>query len=147
MTFSFFAALLTGSALLVNAGPPVAPATTASVTINVSALASTQATVKLYFYNRPAGFLKEGQYAFSRAVKPGGQSSVTVPVELTPGDWAVALTQDTNNNDKLDKNFLGIPTEPYAFSNNVRPTVAPPDFADCKFTVEGPGKVVNIALK
>lgn len=129
------------------ATPASAPATTASVTVNVSALASTQSTVKLYFYNRPDGFLKSGQYTFARFVKPGGQHSVTVPVELTQGDWAVALTQDINNNDKLDKNFLGIPTEPFAFSNNVRPTVAAPDFEECKFTVDGPGKVVNIVLK
>ena len=148
MTGSLVYLLLAGSSLLLStATPAAAPATTASVTVNVSALASTQATVKLYFYNRPEGFLKSGQYAFSRFVKPGGQRSVTVAVDLAPGDWAVALSQDINNNDKLDKNFLGIPTEPYAFSNNVRPTVAPPDFADCKFTVEGPGKVVNIALK
>lgn len=148
MTSSLLCLLLAGSSLVLSATAPVAtPAATAPVTVNVSALASTQSTVKLYFYNRPEGFLKQGQYAFSRFVKPGGQRSVSVAVELAPGDWAVALSQDVNNNDKLDKNFLGIPTEPYAFSNNVRPTVAPPTFADCKFTVDGTGKVVNIALK
>jgi uncharacterized protein (DUF2141 family) len=67
-----------------------------------------------------------------------------VPVELAPGEWAVALTQDTNNNDKLDKNFLGIPTEPFAFSNNVRPHLSAPSFKECEFTVDGPGKVVAI---
>ena len=77
-------------------------------------------------------------------VKPEGKNEISVPVELTPGEWAVALTQDTNNNDKLDKNFLGIPTEPYAFSNNVRPRFAAPKFAECKFVVSGPGKVVTI---
>ncbi|GAB2772180.1 hypothetical protein GCM10027175_07190 [Hymenobacter latericoloratus] len=112
----------------------------------VSALASTSAAVKLYFYNARDKFLTKGGYAFMRVVKPGGQRQVSLPVELPAGEWAVAITQDTNNNDKLDKNFMGIPTEPFAFSNNVRPRLTPPDFNDCKFTVGGPGKVVNIVL-
>ena len=58
----------------------------------------------------------------------------------------MALTQDLNNNDKLDKNFIGIPTEPYAFSNNVRPALRPPNFDECKFRVDASSKVVSIAL-
>ena len=80
-------------------------------------------------------------------MRPGGQDRITLPIDLPNGDWAVAITQDTNNNDKLDKNMMGIPTEPFAFSNNVRPRFAPPEFDDCKFTVSGPGKVVSIVLK
>lgn len=127
--------------------PTLAPAAgSASVTVVVSALASTSAAVKLYFYNARDKFLTKGGYVFMRVVKPDGQKQVSLPVDLPLGDWAVAITQDTNNNDKLDKNFMGIPTEPFAFSNNVRPRLSPPDFNDCKFTVSGTGKVVTIAL-
>jgi uncharacterized protein (DUF2141 family) len=122
------------------------PAATTSVTVVVSALASTSSTVKLYFYNVREKFLTHGGYAFMRVVKPSGQKQITLPVELPKGEWAVAITQDTNNNDKLDKNFMGIPTEPFAFSNNVRPRLAPPAFDDCKFMVGGAGKIVNISL-
>ncbi|WP_460622907.1 DUF2141 domain-containing protein [Hymenobacter tenuis] len=131
--------------LAVPAAAPVAGSAT-SITVVVSSLASTSSSVKLYFYNVREKFLEKGGYAFMRVVKPGGQRQVTLPVELPNGDWAVAITQDTNNNDKLDKNFMGIPTEPFAFSNNVRPRLAPPDFNDCKFTVSGAGKVVSIVL-
>jgi len=123
------------------------PTGSSSVTVVVSALASTQSVVKLYFYNVRDKFLQHGGYAFLRVVQPGGQQQITLPINLPNGEWAVAITQDTNNNDKLDKNFIGIPTEPYAFSNNVRPTLAAPDFNECKFLVNGPGKVVNIVLK
>jgi uncharacterized protein (DUF2141 family) len=120
---------------------------TSSVTVVVSELVSTRSAVKLYFYNVRATFLQHGGYAFMRVVQPGGQSRIQLPIELSNGEWAVVITQDINNNDKLDKNFLGIPTEPYAFSNNVRPTVSAPDFNQCKFLVSGPGKVVTIVLK
>ncbi|GAA4013655.1 hypothetical protein GCM10022408_28460 [Hymenobacter fastidiosus] len=118
-----------------------------SVTVVVSELVSTRAVVKLYFYNVRDKFLQHGGYAFMRVVKPGGQNQIQLPIDLPHGEWAVAITQDMNNNDKLDKNFLGIPTEPYAFSNNIRPTISAPDFNQCKFMVNGTGKVVSIVLK
>jgi uncharacterized protein (DUF2141 family) len=141
--------LLSFASLLIGAAPWSAPTPhePQPVTVTVTALVSTTSTVRLYFYNTREGFLKSGKWAFSKAVKPSGKSEFTLPVELPRGDWAVAITQDLNNNDKIDKNFLGIPTEPYAFSNNVRPTVAAPGFDECKFTIDGPGKVVNIVLK
>lgn len=139
--------LLIGSGLLATTpGHADNPGATSSVTFVVSALASTKSAVKLYFYNVRDQFLQRGGYAFMRVVKPGGQNRIALPVDLPNGEWAVAITQDTNNNDKLDKNFVGIPTEPFAFSNNVRPKLAPPDFNECKFQVSGPGKVVTIVL-
>ena len=137
-------ALLLSSTML-SAGPARRPApATQLVTVVVSDLASTQALVKLNFYNAPEKFLKDGQMAIRLFIKPEGRKEITVPVELTPGEWAVALTQDLNNNDKLDKNFLGIPTEPFAFSNNVKPRFAAPKFDECKFTVSSPGQVISI---
>ena len=142
-----FVSLLLGS-LVVGAAVPaprVAPApTTEMVTIVVAALASPQSVVKLNFYNAPDKFLKDGQMAIRMVVRPEGKTSISVPVELATGEWAVALSQDVNNNNKLDKNFLGIPTEPFAFSNNVKPRLSAPSFKECKFTVEGPGQVVTI---
>jgi uncharacterized protein (DUF2141 family) len=38
--------------------------------------------------------------------------------DLAPGAYAVQVMHDENENDKLDTNFLGIPTEGYGFSNN-----------------------------
>ena len=138
------ASLLLGAGLLQAAAPA---ADTQAVTVRVSALASTSSLVKLYFYNTPAGFLKSGKWAFSRAVKPEGKNEIALSIDLPRGEWAVSLTQDMNNNNKIDKNFLGIPTEPYAFSNNVRPTVAAPGFDECKFLVDGPGQIISIRLK
>jgi uncharacterized protein (DUF2141 family) len=138
--------LLLGSLALGAAVPAPhadAPATE-KVTVVVSALASTSSVVKLNFYNNPDKFLKDGQMAIRMVVRPDGKNTLTIPVDLAPGEWAVAVSQDLNNNDKLDKNFLGIPTEPFAFSNNVKPRLSAPSFQECKFTVAGPGQVVSI---
>lgn len=147
MTVLPYVTLLVGSSLVGATGSLPRPTETALVTVVVSSLVSTSSIVKVFFYNTRAGFLKSGQWTFVRSVKPEGKREFSLPVELLKGEWAVAITQDLNNNDKLDKNFIGIPTEPYAFSNNVRPTIAAPDFNECKFMVDGPGQVVSIVLK
>ena len=54
---------------------------------------------------------------------------------LEPGDYAITLFQDSNNNKKLDTNFIGIPNEPVALSNNHRPRFGPPKFSKAKVTI------------
>lgn len=45
--------------------------------------------------------------------------TITVVFEnLEPGDYAVSVIHDRNNNGKLDTNTLGIPKEGFAFGNN-----------------------------
>ncbi len=119
---------------------------TASATVVVPALASTASAVKLNVCNASEKFLKKGQRAFGLVAKPNGKNEISGPVALAPGAWAGALTHDTNDNDRLDKNFLGIPTKPCAFSNNVGPKLSAPNFEECKFMVDGDSKFLIIKL-
>ena len=134
------------SAALLTAPTPPAPETTA-VSVVVTDLPSTQATLKLYFYNVKENFLVRNHYTLLKYVKPAGRNKVVYPIQLPAGEWAIALTQDLNENDLVDRNLIGIPTEPYAFSNNVHPRFKAPSFDDCKFTVGGPSETVTISMK
>ena len=53
---------------------------------------------------------------------------------LTPGDVALLVYYDENDNGVLDKNFIGIPRETLAMSNNYQPK-GPPRFARASFEV------------
>ncbi len=53
--------------------------------------------------------------------------------DIPNGIYAVSIFQDTNNNGRLDKNFLGIPTEKYGFSNNIKPLFRGANFEESKF--------------
>ena len=55
---------------------------------------------------------------------------------VTPGIYAIAVIQDLNQNGILDKNFLGIPKEPLAFSGIKKIPMGKPKFADCSFEVK-----------
>ena len=54
------------------------------------------------------------------AIEPiRNESPVTVEFRDVPHKkYAISVYQDLNNNRELDKNGLGIPVEPYGFSNN-----------------------------
>jgi uncharacterized protein (DUF2141 family) len=74
-------------------------------------------------------------------------SSIQINFSVEPGNYALALFHDTNSNGKMDKNMLGIPKEPYGFSNDFRPKFFVPKFSDCQFSVGEGGKTVRINLE
>lgn len=50
-----------------------------------------------------------------------GSSFYDVLIKTLPeGRYGIAVVQDLNKNNKLDKNFFGIPSEPLGFSQNPR---------------------------
>jgi len=59
---------------------------------------------------------------------------------LPPGDYALLIYHDENRNGELDQNFVGIPREPIALSNNYLPK-GPPSFSRASISVESGGAV------
>jgi uncharacterized protein (DUF2141 family) len=72
-------------------------------------------------------------------------SAARLAIELPEGRYAIKLFLDLNGNGEVDTNFLGIPKEPYGFSNNAKGTLGPPSFDAAAFTIEGP-RDLSIAL-
>jgi len=66
--------------------------------------------------------------------------------KLESGEYAVAVFQDLNNNEKLDFNWIGMPSEPAAFSirNNA---FLPPSYKASAFMFEGKDKIMEIKIK
>jgi outer membrane protein len=57
-----------------------------------------------------------------------------VLTDVPAGEYALMVYYDENDNLKIDKNFIGIPTEPLGFSNNYRPK-GPPSYTRAAFTL------------
>jgi uncharacterized protein (DUF2141 family) len=56
--------------------------------------------------------------------------------DLPGGDYAIRVMHDRNGNGELDSNFVGMPTEPWAFSNNASGNFGPPTWDDVKFSLQ-----------
>ncbi|HUH37117.1 MAG TPA: MipA/OmpV family protein [Spongiibacteraceae bacterium] len=59
-------------------------------------------------------------------------SDAYVLKDVSPGEYALMVYLDENGNRKIDKNFIGIPTESLGFSNNYTPK-GPPSYARAVF--------------
>ena len=56
---------------------------------------------------------------------------------LPAGDYAMRAFHDVNGNGQMDTNPFGMPTEPYAFSNNARGNMGPASWERARFAVSG----------
>ncbi len=65
---------------------------------------------------------------------------------LAAGTYAVAILHDENNDQKLNKNILGIPKEGFGFSNNVMGTFGPPSFSKAGFQHQQ-GQLTQVTIR
>jgi uncharacterized protein (DUF2141 family) len=62
---------------------------------------------------------------------------MTFEVTLPPGIYGARVLHDLNGNGKVDSNFVGMPKEPWAFSNNATGRLGPAKWQDAKFEISG----------
>ena len=60
---------------------------------------------------------------------------VTTSFEVEPGEYAISVHHDDNDNGKMDTNFIGIPKEPTGLSNCAVPKFGPPKYKDAAFLI------------
>jgi uncharacterized protein (DUF2141 family) len=67
--------------------------------------------------------------------------------DIPPGKYALAVIHDENMNGKLDTTGLGIPTEGYGFSNDVKGLFGAPAFSAASFAYDGRHLDLTISLQ
>lgn len=102
-------------------------------------------TIRLALY-KPGAKFGSTKPDYAKLIAVGKAGNQTVDFDVPPGRYAVAMYHDLNNNDKLDKNAVGYPKEPFGFSNNFRPRFSSPDFEDCAFDHKAGGTSISIKL-
>lgn len=118
----------------------------ADVMVNLSGL-QVQGQLMVALHRNESTFDNENATPFKYSiVKVVSSSTQVVFSDLPAGEYAVSLIHDKNNNKKLDKNLLGIPKEPFGFSNNPRILTGPPRFQECSFNVNATDKK-SLAIK
>jgi uncharacterized protein (DUF2141 family) len=93
------------------------------------------------------GFLNDPRRVAGAALRAnGGLRAGVVFTNLRPGLYAIIAFHDENGNGKLDKNFWGVPIEPYGFSNGARAHLGPPSFADAVISITDENAISIITL-
>jgi len=117
----------------------------ADLVIHVNNVKATTGQVMVALYDNADAFLKRP----ARAEKAPADKAGTTLVfhDVAPGDYGFAVFHDTNDNGRMDKNLLGIPTEPIAFSNDAQGRMGPPDFDAVKLAVPAAGLDTSVTLR
>lgn len=70
-------------------------------------------------------------------LKPAGRKAVVVIAGLAPGNYAIAILHDENNDAKMNTNVIGWPKEGFGFSNNAMGSFGPPGFSRARISYNG----------
>lgn len=119
-------------------------APTATLTVTVQNVRSAEGQVRVAVYQE-AQWL--GQDPFARSWMPATGKALTATFALPPGEYAVAVLHDLNDNGEMDYRLMRLPKEPYGFSNDAKPRFGPPKFADAAFTLPKEGLDITIELR
>ncbi len=111
----------------------------ASLTIDLVGFKDTSGKAIIYLFDNEKSFKSADMRKDRKEVEKYFRSLVEVPIQvagnslsakckignLQPGEYAAVAFHDGNGNGKVDSNLVGVPTEGFGFSNDVRPQVLP----------------------
>jgi uncharacterized protein (DUF2141 family) len=103
-------------------------------------------TVTLYGGRSEDFLARNGKLARARVPVRGPVAEACFAVS-TPGDYAVAIYHDENNDHDFNRTMLGMPAEGYGFSNDAPALVGLPRFDAARFHVGPEGARVPVTLR
>lgn len=124
-------------------------AQTVTLTVTVTGARNTNGTLGVALFKDAQGFPEDPSRMVQPQAVPIDAKTLSARVVFTnipPGGCAISARHDENANGKLDKNFVGMPKEGYAISNNPKPKMRPPTFDEAKFSVKPPTQHLEIKL-
>jgi uncharacterized protein (DUF2141 family) len=113
--------------------------------VHIHGIRNAHGTVKVVLYGpNPQDFLVKGKKV-DKEREPAQKGAMTLCVAAPDvGKYAVVVYHDENDNHKFDRNWIGLPTEGFGVSNNPTFHLAPPNFEESAFEVNG--QLMNIEV-
>ena len=107
-----------------------------SVVVQVSNFENDMGVCRACLFNTEASFNGEGKPVQCVQTLISNRTTRLVFTNVVSGVYAISVFHDSNNNNKFDKNFLGIPKEGYGASKNKLPFASAPTFTENKFSID-----------
>lgn len=118
-------------------------------TLKITGIPTVKGQLMIGIYDNAASFPDQAKTR-NELVVPVTAKTMEIDLTkiLTPGEKvAIAVYHDANSNKKLDKNFFGVPTEHYGFSNDARGVFGPPAFLEAAIQISTEKQLLPIQLK
>jgi len=98
------------------------------LTINISNIKTKKGSIQIGLYDDPKVFPEVGKEMQRFYIEVDSKDFSYTLKDLQKGTYAIAIYHDLNNDKECNTNFIGIPKEPYGFSNNIKPVFSAPSF-------------------
>ncbi|MCU0774119.1 MAG: DUF2141 domain-containing protein [Ideonella sp.] len=108
---------------------------TTELVVRVSGIEPPLGQIGCALFADASGFPMDNRQAQQQWVPAQADGATCRFVGVKPGRYAISIGHDLNGNRRVDANLLGMPTEPWGVSNNVRPTLRAPRFEEAVFTL------------
>jgi uncharacterized protein (DUF2141 family) len=118
-----------------------------TLSVELSNIRSKKGSLFIFLYNYENQF-PDNPFRYFEVKKEKINNSillVNIP-NMDKGKYAISIIDDENNNADLDR-FLGIPTEGYGFSNNVKPLFSLPKYNELLFDLNQNWLRLNLKLQ
>jgi uncharacterized protein (DUF2141 family) len=107
---------------------------TDALEVSITNIREAKGCVRIAVFRNATDFEEEKNAVYDEVIPLSSTASIRRQLPLSgPSSYGIALYHDLNNNGKLDRNGLGIPKEPYAFSNNPAVKWQAPTFSEIAF--------------
>ena len=117
-----------------------------SIGVTVADVRSARGEVTVSLWRDAATFLEDGhEVAVVRSPAKLGEMRLCIEAPEA-GSYAITAKHDENGNGALDKNWMGIPTEPYGFANDPSLRFRGPTLEDSTIFVPAEGVAIEITL-
>ena len=126
-------------------GQPNAAAT-GTLTVRLTGFAHARGSAMLALTDS-TGFLGAGRALRTLAVTIRDGQATAVFAGVAHGRYAIQAYHDENGNRRLDRNFFGIPSEPYGFSNDARNAMRAPTYEEAAFTLASTAMTIDIRVR
>src|ERR1051325_1839361 len=134
------------SACAISLSSIVPSVNAATLVVKVEAVSPKGGNLRVAVYDRTSYEGHDADPVVDKVVNAVGPEMTVEFDDLPPGTYAIKMFQDLNRNGEFDTNFLGLPAEPFGFSNYARPLFDQPSFDAAKFTVQD-RRTLTIRLK
>ena len=115
------------------------------LTIEIRNIEVIEGNIRIGIFNTSEKFLKQG-FTFKNYLVAASDTIVSIVIDDLPeGEYAFLLYHDKNSDGKMNQNFIGIPKEPYGFSNNIKPKFSAPSYKDCMILLDE-DKTIRVKL-
>ena len=110
------------------------PVAQEGISLSITNLRNDNGFVLVSLFKDGVGYPDDAAKAFKTAKVPIKDKKASFLFSGLPtGTYAISILHDENNDQKMNKSFLGLPKEGYGFSNNVIGAFGPPNLGRASF--------------